>query len=91
MKQLSLLFILASSFFASAQYSLVWSDEFDGTSIDYSKWSHDIGQGVWGWGNNELQNYTNQNYNVGGGYLEIFAKNEGSNYSSTRMKTQGLK
>ena len=71
-------------------YSLVWSDEFEGTALT-SDWTFDIGTGSWGWGNNELQNYTNQNYNVGGGYLEIFAKNEGSNYSSTRMKTQGLK
>ena len=95
MKQLSLLFILASSFFASAQYSLVWSDEFDGTSIDYSKWSHDIGHGVWGWGNNELQYYTNSanNSTVDAGHLRITARAEtigSANYTSAKLKTKDL-
>lgn len=71
-------------------YSLVWNDEFDGTDLSPS-WTFDIGTGSSGWGNNELQNYTNQNYNVISGYLEIFAKDEGnSQYTSTRIKTQGL-
>ena len=36
----------------------VWSDEFDGGQIDRSKWKFDIGGG--GWGNNELEYYTDR-------------------------------
>ena len=39
-------------------YKLVWSDEFEGNSIDGSKWVYDLGGG--GWGNNELECYTNR-------------------------------
>jgi len=76
-----------------ANYSLVWSDEFNGTSLS-SDWTFDIGTGSGGWGNNELQYYTNQNHTLNGGYLEITAKNQAFNsqlYTSTRMKTQGIK
>ncbi|MDC3253174.1 family 16 glycosylhydrolase [Crocinitomicaceae bacterium] len=95
MKHFLLLFFLVSSVVTSAQYSLVWSDEFDGTSIDLSKWSHDIGQGVWGWGNNELQYYTNSaaNSTVDGGYLKITARDEtfgSANYTSAKLKTKDL-
>ena len=73
--------------------SLVWDDEFNGTSLS-SDWTFDIGTGSGGWGNNELQYYTNQNHSVNNGYLEITAKEETINaqqYSSTRLKTQGIK
>jgi beta-glucanase (GH16 family) len=73
-------------------YTLVWSDEFDGTSLS-ADWTFDIGTGSWGWGNNELQYYTDQNYTVANGLLEIKAKSETFNsqdYTSTRLKTQGL-
>ena len=36
---------------------LVWSDEFEGTAINTSNWTYDLGTGNSGWGNNELQNY----------------------------------
>jgi beta-glucanase (GH16 family) len=71
---------------------LVWSDEFNGTTVS-SDWTFDIGTGNSGWGNNELQYYTDQNVTVAGGFLEIKAKSETFNsqeYTSTRMKTQGL-
>ncbi len=80
----------------SAQnYSLIWSDEFDGSTIDPSKWTYDIGQGSGGWGNNELQYYTSSPNNVflNAGYLNIVGKVEnigGAFYSSSRIKTQGL-
>ena len=73
-------------------YTLVWSDEFDGSSLS-SNWTFDIGTGSSGWGNNELQYYTDQNYTVAGGYLEIKAKSETFNfqeYTSTRIKSQGI-
>ncbi|MFM6935157.1 MAG: family 16 glycosylhydrolase [Flavobacteriales bacterium] len=76
-----------------ANYSLVWNDEFNGTTLS-SDWTFDIGTGSGGWGNNELQYYNNQNYLVDNGYLEITAKNQAFNsqlYTSTRLKTQGIK
>ena len=53
--------------------ALVWSDEFDGPSIDMSNWTHETGSG--GWGNNELQDYTNlpQNSYIDQGNLVIAA------------------
>lgn len=74
-------------------YTLVWNDEFSGTALS-SDWVFDIGTGNSGWGNNELQYYTNQNVRVLQGVLEITAKKEPFNtsqYTSTRIKTQGQK
>lgn len=59
---------------------LVWSDEFDGSALDASKWSFQIGDGcaisLCGWGNNELQWYQPDNVSVGGGMLTITARAE---------------
>lgn len=75
-------------------YTLVWSDEFDGTSIDTANWNHEIGGH--GWGNNELQYYTDRTENsyVSGGNLVIVAREEsygGNSYTSARMTTQAKK
>ena len=73
-------------------YTLVWNDEFDGNSLS-NAWVHEIGNGNWGWGNNELQYYRSQNTEVDDGYLIITAKEEnygGKNYTSSRIKTQGM-
>jgi len=73
-------------------YTLVWQDEFNGNALS-PDWVHETGNGNWGWGNNELQNYTSQNTTVSGGVLQITAKQEamgGQNYTSSRIKTQGL-
>lgn len=76
--------------------TLVWSDEFniDGAP-DPAKWTYDLGRGDNGWGNGEKQNYTNlaKNVKVTGGNLVITAIKEasgGAEYSSARIKTQGL-
>lgn len=74
--------------------TLVWSDEFNGNSIDTSKWGYEIGTGSNGWGNNEQQYYTNRTDNayVSGGALHIRAKREsygGRNYTSARLNTNG--
>ncbi len=80
-------------------WTLTWSDEFDGAvgnSPDTSKWTFDIGTGAGGWGNAELQYYTNRQSNVqlnGDGHLVITARREsyaGSGFTSARLKTQGL-
>src|SRR4030081_340006 len=83
-------------------YALVWSDEFngvDGSAPDSSKWVYDTGGK--GWGNNELECYTNltQNAQIKGGNLVIpalqqssYACSDGStnNFTSARLKPQGL-
>ena len=74
-------------------FYLVWSDEFSGTRLDEQNWSHNIGTGSGGWGNNELQYYRSSNTSVADGFLTITAKREnygGRNYTSSRIKTEGL-
>jgi len=73
--------------------SLIWSDEFNTAGApDASKWGYDIGAG--GWGNSELQYYTNRTDNVlvSNGTLKIIAKKEaysGSSYTSARLLSKG--
>ena len=75
--------------------NLVFFDEFNTPgSPDNSKWNYNIGTGQGGWGNNESQYYTNRidNVKIENGLLKITAKKEsyqGSEYTSTRMLTQG--
>jgi beta-glucanase (GH16 family) len=76
------------------QWELVWSDEFDALAIDNSKWSFDMSTGLplIGWGNNELQYYTDreQNATIDNGVLVVEAREEpyqGMNYTSARLKT----
>ncbi|MEK3686342.1 RICIN domain-containing protein [Paenibacillus sp. FSL R10-2736] len=81
---------------AASTWNLAWSDEFDGSSLNTANWTAETGTGSGGWGNNELQYYTNraQNLQVTGGNLVITAQKEsygGMNYTSARIKTQGLK
>ncbi len=80
-------------------WELVWSDEFtgeEGTLPDPSKWSYDIGNGENGWGNQELQYYTNRAQNIsldGNGNLQITSIREnyqGYSFTSARIKTQDL-
>ncbi|MEQ8238170.1 MAG: glycoside hydrolase family 16 protein [Cyclobacteriaceae bacterium] len=74
--------------------NLVWADEFDGSgSPDPTYWSFETGTGQNGWGNFELQNYTDRTQNVQtqGGNLIITARKEsfaGSNYTSGRIITK---
>lgn len=84
---------------AKDPWSLVWSDEFNGTELDRSKWTFDLGNGHAvgnpGWGNNELEYYTDrsENVKVDSGNLVITAKKEtyeGYAYTSARIKTKGL-
>jgi beta-glucanase (GH16 family) len=75
------------------QYTeLKWSDEFTTGPLDQSKWVYELGGG--GWGNNELQAYTNSGDNVlvSNGNLVIQARRQqsGSNqYTSGRLITKG--
>ena len=73
-------------------YTLAWSDEFNGNTLNTKDWNYE--QGGSGWGNSELENYTNrtQNVFVSAGHLVIEARQEsygGNNYTSGRLTTQG--
>jgi beta-glucanase (GH16 family) len=74
-------------------WELVWSDEFERTGVpDTTKWTFDVGN--WGWGNGELQYYTEKrakNARQENGYLIIEAhKNDmGSPWTSARLTTRG--
>lgn len=80
--------------------NLVWADEFDVDGApNPANWNFEIGdgtaQGIPGWGNNELQYYTDrpENVKVENGFLVITARQEnfeGSNYTSARLTTQNL-
>ena len=75
--------------------NLVMQDEFDVDGAPNSAyWSYNIGTGSNGWGNNELQYYTDrpQNVVVEDGMLKITARREafmGSSYTSARILTKG--
>jgi beta-glucanase (GH16 family) len=75
--------------------TLVFNDEFNTNGApDPAKWGYEIGTGSGGWGNNELEYYTNRPENaiVQGGVLKIIAVKEnylGSAYTSARLLTKG--
>ena len=75
---------------------LVWSDEFDGSELNTDNWNYEVGNGcdlnLCGWGNNELQEYSNSADNVflQDGVLVIKATESASQtYSSGRIQTAG--
>ena len=82
---------------AATDWKLLWSDEFNGTANtppDPAKWTYDVGAG--GWGNNELETYTNGVQNVfqdGEGHLAIRAVRmkvgDVDVITSARIKTEG--
>ena len=79
-------------------WDIIWHDEFDSSPLDINKWSHEIGGH--GFGNNELEYYTNDSANafVQDSMLHIRAKFEPSGigdannlryFSSSRLRTVG--
>jgi beta-glucanase (GH16 family) len=87
---------------AASAWKLVWSDEFDGATIDATKWDCEKGNGymagnqwIAGWGNGELEYYTKraENVFVKDGMLHIVAVREAEPYkgyafTSARIKTR---
>ena len=81
MKNLSLIIFLifsSTSLLFAQTWNLIWSDEFNGSSLDATKWVHDIGTGsqygLYGWGNSELQYYQPQNTVVNNGTAKRLIK-----------------
>ena len=77
----------------SEGWTFVWSDEFDGTTIDPKNWVFDKGGS--GWGNAELEYYTDrtENARIENGMLVIEArqeKYEGLPYTSARLNSRKL-
>lgn len=63
------------------EWVLIWNEEFDGPEIDRSIWKFEVGNGhangIPGWGNNELQYYTDgENAYIEDGKLIIEAREE---------------
>ena len=61
---LSILALLSIQLSASSaqKWIKVWGDEFDAQKLDTTKWNYKVGGD--GWGNNELEYYTNRTQNV---------------------------
>lgn len=84
-------------------YTLVWSDEFDGQTINSGIWTYELGDGsayglAPGWGNDEKQIYTNSTDNAslmtdqGNSVLAITARESNpGEYTSAKLTTNGLK
>ncbi len=83
---------ITSSIFSQIQV-MVWNDEFSYSGLpDATKWGYDVGGS--GWGNNELQYYTEnrlENARVENGNLVVEARKEnygGMEYTSARLVTR---
>ena len=101
---LSIIFFVSYTASFSQNWQLIWEDDFNGNSLDQSKWIHDIGTGsqygMWGWGNGELQYYQPQNTILSNGNAKIEVKEEpngivdswgaSSYFSSSKITTKGI-
>jgi len=79
----------------ASPWKLVWSDEFNGDKLDYSKWGVEVN--AFGGGNNELQIYSDrpENVRVENGRLILEARKDNHDvqgtrrgYSSGRVRTK---
>lgn len=79
-------------FSAPAQWTLVWSDEFNGNSLNTNVWYADTGN-CDGWGYGEMEYYTPQNLIVTNGMLRVLALNQPTNgfyFTSGRINSDLL-
>ncbi len=90
----SILASLLVTLWLPAQAQVIWSEEFDSGSVpNPDVWSYDLGD--WGWGNEELQNYSDETENVRieDGHLVITAiretnEDDSDTFSSGRIRTE---
>lgn len=72
----------------------VFKDEFEGAQLNPTQWTYELGNGcsvgICGWGNNELETYTNstENLKLENGKMVITAREFNDSYTSARIKTQ---
>ena len=86
--------ITVSTALTGSQWEMLWSDEFEGSTLNADNWTIETGDGsqygIIGWGNNELEWYSADNISLAEGNLVITAKKEPSNgysYTSGRMRS----
>ena len=78
-------------------YNLSWADEFSGDALNTDNYNYELGDGcpnLCGWGNNELEWYTDdeENIHVADGKLVITATKLGTQgYRSGKVNTHGKK
>lgn len=79
---------------SGGNWTMVWSDEFDGSTLNTEYWNIQTGDGseygLTAWGNNEEQWYKEENITVSDGNLVITAKEEPTNgypYTSGRLRS----
>jgi beta-glucanase (GH16 family) len=74
----------------ATSYSLVWADEFNGSSVNTGNWNIDVGNPHV---NNELESYQASNATVSNGNLVITAQHQqspdGQPYTSAKLETYG--
>ena len=101
---LSIIFLVSYTASFSQNWQLIWEDNFNGNTLDNTKWAHDLGTGsqygMWGWGNGELQYYQSQNTTLDNGVATITVNEEPaglvdswgntSYYSSSKITTKGI-
>jgi len=95
MKKIALTLLLASGLMASAQVKkgkLVWEENFNGSTLNEKVWNFELGNGCpdnCGFGNAEMQIYTNRNHKVANGLLTITTKDKKEfkyGYMEARLK-----
>jgi len=91
---LYLIFLVIIISSCQSKRQLVWEENFDGNELDFEVWNLDLGDGcpnLCGWGNNEAQVYTDDNYKVEDGFLSLVAKKSGDAYTSARINSKNKK
>ena len=67
------------------EWKLVWNDEFDGNSLDESKWN--FRRQFWGY---DAPNFTDEGVDVSGGTLKINLVRDGDDFRSAQLQTGSL-
>ena len=85
--------------FLKPELNLVWQEEFSDSKLNTDKWAFQLGNGaeygIAGWGNNELQFYTDSsdNFELSNGMLKIiplYNKDSSKTFTSVKLVTKGL-